>query len=443
MARRFACLLCLVAAPAFAAPPPLVRSSEDTASRICLDYVRPYEDLVLACQDALTEFEHTAFESARILDHLGDALDELDRPVEARAAYRKSIAAFPARDHPWRGLGWSFWGTSDYAEAATAFRTALKLGTTAESLAGLGSSLRRLDMGDDADEVADLFQRSLLISPEYTWVMVEQGWMFFFRAELENAANTFRTVLDIDPEYTNAAYGLSRTLARDGDLAGALDAINAALRVDDQSAVYVTQRAQVLRRLGRKNLALSEARKAMALDPEDQDGFVEAARALRDLGRMAEGFTLLDEVIDKGVGSNFLFYAYANLLADEENWDAALAMMDKAVTFPEVDERDYNMRAFILLRLDRNQEALEATQTSLTLAPDNPTALINVAYAELALGNVEVAVKALLTANEAGVDASDISDFIAYVLSQNRYFLAARLRIEVSKQNQQRTGGNP
>jgi Flp pilus assembly protein TadD len=131
------------------------------------------------------------------------------------------------------------------------------------------------------------------------------------------------------------------------------------------------------------------------------------------------------------------------MLADEENWDAALAMMDKAVTFPDVDERDHNMRAFILLRLDRNQEALEATRTSLEITPDNPTALINVAYAELALGNVEVAVKALLTANKTGVDASDISDFIAYVLSQNRYFLAARLRIEISKQNQRGASETP
>ncbi|NOX72943.1 MAG: tetratricopeptide repeat protein, partial [Alphaproteobacteria bacterium] len=402
---------------------------------------RAYEDLVLACQNALTEFEHTDFERARIYDHQGDALEELGRPTEARAAYHKSIAAFPSRDHPWRGLGWSFWNTSDYPEAVSAFRTALDLGTTAESLAGLGSSLRRQDSGNE--EVADLFERALLISPEYTWVMVEQGWMFFFRAELEDAANTFRTVLDIDSEYTNAAYGLSRTLARDDELDGALDAINDALLIDNQSAVYVTQRARVLRRLGRKNLALSEARKAMVLDPEDQDGFVEAARALRDLGRMAEGYTLLDAAIDKGVGSNFLYYAYASMLADEENWDASLVMMEKALTFPDVDERDHNMRAFILLRLERNQEALVASQTSLALAPDNPTALLNVAYAELALGNTEVAVRALLTANETGVDASDINEFIAYVLSHGRYLLAARLRIEISKQNLKEASKTP
>jgi tetratricopeptide (TPR) repeat protein len=435
MVRHLTVLLYLAAVPAFAAPPPLIRSSEDTASRICLDYERPYEDLVLACQNALTEFQHTDFETARIYDHLGDALDELERPIQARAAFRKSIAAFQSRDHAWRGLGWSYWGTSDYSEAAGAFRTALELDTTAESLAGLGSSLRR--QNSDNDDVPELFERALLISPDYTWAMVEQAWMFFFRGDLEGAASTFRAVLDIDLESSNAAYGLSRTLARDSDLEGALDAINTALLINSQNAVYVTQRAQVLRGLGRSNLALTEARKAIDLDPEDQDGFIEAARALRDLGRMAEGYALLDGAIENGIGSNFLYYSYANMLTDEENWEAALAKVEIAVTFPDVDELDHNMRSYILLQLDRNQEALEASQTSLEFDPGNSTALINMAYAELALGNVEAAVKAMLTANETGVDASDINDFIAFVLSKNRYLLATRLRIEVSKQNLQ------
>lgn len=68
---------------------------------------------------------------------------------------------------------------------------------------------------------------------------------------------------------------------------------------------------------------------------------------------------------------------------------------------------------------------------------------LNVAYGELALGNTENAVVTLLAANKAGADAGEINDFIARVLRQNRHLLAARLRIEVGRQNLKATGASP
>lgn len=130
----------LLTGGALASPPPLIRSSEETASYLCLEFERSSDELALLCHDALDEFAHSNYEMSRLYNNLGEALENLDRRPEARAQYHKAMEIMPLRNGPWRNLAWSYWGENDYGAAEQAFRDALEINITAEALAGLGSS---------------------------------------------------------------------------------------------------------------------------------------------------------------------------------------------------------------------------------------------------------------------------------------------------------------
>ncbi|MFT4999048.1 MAG: tetratricopeptide (TPR) repeat protein [Paracoccaceae bacterium] len=414
-----------------AGAPPLIRSTEETASYLGLEFKRPAKELLLACELGLTEFPHTDTELSRLHTNWGAALEQLDQHDEARGQFRKAILAQALRDEPWRQLGWSYWGTSNYTQSAQAFREALKRHTTAEALAGLGSSLRRMETNDP--EVPALFEQSLLISPDYTWVLVEQAWMFYLKRDYETAIAVFENVLRLDTNYSSAAYGLSLSYSSTENLDKALVYVDQAIQIDPKDVDFVIQRASVLRKLKRNKIALSEARKAIEIDPSLQDGYVETALALRNLGRLPEGLQALDSGVE--IAGNYLFYIYAELLSDDAQWEKSLAMIDKAIATGDVDERDYNLRSFILLNLDRNKAAIEAAQQALNIDPLNRFAHLYVAYSEVGLGNAGKGTKAFLTGYQNGLAASEVSDFIAYLISHSHFLLAAKVRLEVAALN--------
>jgi hypothetical protein len=91
----------------FAEAPPLVRSSEQTQSSICLDFERDYADLAVLCETALTEFRHSDREMARILTNLGRSLVETDRLDEGHARLLEAAEIYPAWDRPWISIGWT------------------------------------------------------------------------------------------------------------------------------------------------------------------------------------------------------------------------------------------------------------------------------------------------------------------------------------------------
>jgi tetratricopeptide (TPR) repeat protein len=110
-------------------------------------------------------------------------------------------------------------------------------------------------------------------------------------------------------------------------------------------------------------------------------------------------------------------------------------MIDKAIATGDVDERDYNLRSFILLNLDRNKAAIEAAQQALNIDPLNRFAHLYVAYSEVGLGNAGKGTKAFLTGYQNGLAASEVSDFIAYLISHSHFLLAAKVRLEVAALN--------
>lgn len=120
------------------------------------------------------------------------------------------------------------------------------------------------------------------------------------------------------------------------------------------------ERAMALERVGRIDEALAEYRRAVDVDP----GFAEAYEAL---GYHYQRRGLLMKSLD----------AFQTLARLEGHYAAY-----------------FNM-GYILVELERYEDALEAFQQCLTLAPDDPSALYEIGYIHYILGNLPQALESL------------------------------------------------
>ena len=406
---------------------PLIRSSEETASALCRAYRRPAEEMVQLCEDALDEFRHTSREIAVFLVNHGKALDELGHPEEARAKYKSALELKPSHEPGWRNLGWSHWDDNSFPEAEAAFRKALDLKVSAEAMAGLGSVLRKVDA--HSAEAKQLLEGAILISPDYNWTRVELGWFHYNRWENKEAMAYFKAALKRDQGYHQAAYGLARTLNRLRDFDGANVAISRAIEADAENATYFAQRSSILRNADRPKQALKDAMQAMSLDADLADGYVAGAWALTDLGRMPEALDLMFSGADQQFKTSYFHYNHADLLTRDERWSDALVAIDRALASADHDQHDFNLRAWILLVLERPAEAKLATNASLELAAENLTALFYRAFAEVNLGDVALALETFRLARMNGLNDADTDDFIALLIRKGHWAAAGMARM--------------
>lgn len=430
-----AVLLGAMPAPAFAGAPPLRPGAGGAAAGLCLAYRRPARELALSCEQALAEYGGDSRRLSVLHNNFGRALDELGRREAARAQYRLAIGLQPLAPAPWRNLGWSLWSDDRYAEAEQAFRRALALRVSADSLAGLAASLRMQER--DAQEAMRLLERALALNPGYSWAMVEKGWLHLDAGEYAEAQDLFARALAIDGEYASAAYGLARALSWQQDFDAALGAINRALGLEAEDTTYLAFRAFIYRQLGEGRRALADGMRVMALAPGSDEGYVQTARALALLGRMDEALDVMQTGLEGGADSVFFHYAHADILSDAGRWEEALASIDRGLRLPGVDETDYNLRAYILINMGRDAEAAQASRAALEFAPADLVALLNLAYAEAGQGRTDRALVALLRARAAGLESADIDEFIMFALSNKQYLLAARVRQAMSGAGQE------
>lgn len=404
-----------------------VQATDSEAAAFCRAYKLPKPEIIEQCQSALADEDISNAERGLFLTNLGRALRKLDRDNEALEALTQAVAFAPDHPRAWRETGWLLYGRKEYPKATDAFQRAVDLKKTASSLAGLGGSIWRGD--GDMKQAETQLLAAIELDPGWSWPKAELGWLYEDLSEWSKSLEQFTKAIEFNQESSSSFFGASIAHNNLGDEELALTAINKALEINSGSVNYLVYRAELHRELGRHSRALNDANTAAILDPMRAKAVIEAAYALRNLDRSPEALDLLAAADSRGIGGNYFHFNYADTLANDAIWAKALVQIDKAISAGGTSEMDYNLRSYILLNLDRYQDAIDAAQKALAIQPNFSTAMLNAAYAHADLGQSNDLVAMMKRAVGAGVSQQDIDTLLVYLNDNNNALLAMRLRL--------------
>lgn len=191
------------------------------------------------------------------------------------------------------------------------------------------------------------------------------------------AIDHFNAILKQNPVHAAASAGLSLAYSlryisngRDGTWLQQADAASQqALALDNQLALSHVARAWVLEFQGKRDDALSATANALNLDPQNLLGLVGKARLLIQMGKFELAKTVLDSTTQLYPKERLVPMFRGIMLYRQGNYASA----EKAFrTCIELDPRSTSAYAYlnaVLLRLNRNDEALLVLQRGLQFQP--------------------------------------------------------------------------
>ncbi|MEO5372805.1 MAG: tetratricopeptide repeat protein [Alphaproteobacteria bacterium] len=141
--------------------------------------------------------------------------------------------------------------------------------------------------------------------------------------------------------------------------------------------------------------AAANYRTLYAQTPDDPDVALGLARMLRYIGEIREATAVLDDATTRFGATGPLLLENGKLQIAMDRHDMALAALERA---RGVDPANWQVHSSIGVALDhllRHQEAQGAYRTALTLAPDNPTILNNLALSLAQSGALDQALSTL------------------------------------------------
>ncbi len=425
---RFSCSTIFLALPQLAiAAPPVVASSEETATSICIDFERSNADLLTACLQALDEPGLGKTNRGEVLQNLAYLYMVSDDFQLSEDFSLQAIELTPLDAGLHSTRGWNFWSADQMDEARSSFQLAIDLGPEYDALAGMANILRAVD--GDTTGALELLELSLAIEPDYRWGLVEKGWTLGDLQNWQAAEASFRKSIEVD-EWSQSGYlGLAEALQEQRRDDEALTVLNTAVEFGgDQVPRILVERAGALRFAEKPGAAIKDAEAAIKLAPEYQWGYVEHARALRDLGKLGRAIEVLETGAHLVEGGNGLYYWLADFLSDDGRNAEAMAAIDRAIVVNDSFAADHVLRAYIALQLDDADLALEAATTAVALDADSRAAHYQAARAYAVLDQPTEAVASFDAAIAAGLDHDLIGDFAATMIANGHLLHALKLR---------------
>ncbi|WP_108859940.1 lipopolysaccharide assembly protein LapB [Ruegeria sp. Alg231-54] len=406
---------------------PLLTNSQETYVSTCLDQSDTPERIIEICQHGLGNVGASDRQRIEMLDKLAWAYYDLDDIGQADDAFAEILTLNPDAELGLQGLAWVYYNRDDCAAATAMFRQAVSRKPNASNMAGLAASARRAGEMDFAD-FEEMMQTALALNPEYTWAMRELVWKLVDHNRQNEALSLFRTTSELDPYDPYAEYGVAFLLSEQNDWEAAFDHVSRALELKPDFVTALSRRSLILLMLDRPKQALKDAEAVIEAEPGDSDGYVRKARALSDLGQRSQAHEVL-ELAESRVGpGSYLLYWWANLLADDLEYEAALFHIRRSVALEGVDRFDNRLHADIALGPGHTDEARDAIDQALGLYPDGEFEQYTNALVLLAEGRFDAAESMFDSATAAGLHQDYLSDFLAALVAEGRFMQAIKMR---------------
>ena len=420
-------LLTIVPLAGFAKP--LVTSSEDNLARVCLARVEAPDRLVRACDAALMDARLTQSQRAELIVARADGYlwqSHYDKAVED---YRTATNINALSVDAWNGLGWALWELNDDQGALEAFEQSLVIEASVQGLGGKAALARRLGIIDNIEARA-LLGAALAIDPDYIWAVRELAWSHFEDGQFAEALAQFEEALDIEPRDVNARYGMGRSLVSQGNPEEALAWFNDILLDAPDDFGAMVYRIIALRDLDRNAQALRFSDRLIEAYPERATGYIQKAKSLMGLERRQDAidtYVAAEELVGP---DNALLYWHADTLTEDGQFEAALAVIERAVGLDGADHSDHLLKSYIALALKDYSLARSAAEASLAMGSQDPWAHYYIAITLIHEGDTENGMRRFDLAIQSGLPADRIGAFASELVDAGRYFEAAQLRLK-------------
>ncbi|MBX9773966.1 MAG: tetratricopeptide repeat protein [Xanthobacteraceae bacterium] len=279
---------------------------------------------------------------------------------------RHALALAPddARSH--RLLGAALAQLGRHAEALSSIERALALAPSARSHGLRGDSLAALGRNEEA--VAS-YDQALAMAPLSVEDWCNRGLALHELKRHEEAIASFDRALAVTDTFCLAHFNRGNALIALGRLDEAVESFDRALLNAGEFAPAHFGRGTALAALQRHPTAIESFDRAIAIDPDYADAHEGRANSLERLGQDQDALASLDRVpATSGRRSALVMKAF--ILLKLRRMQEALACCDRALAVTGNDPRVLRLRTDILIELDRIDEA---TRTFDRIGPGNGT----------------------------------------------------------------------
>jgi tetratricopeptide (TPR) repeat protein len=334
----------------------------------------------------------------------GDALQALNRPDEAIAAYDRALHLDPNHVETLaRKANTLLFSQQQYEEALAVFDQAVEIDATnpdlwsdrsivllnlqrnEEALASADKAIQiqsnhpyaLANRGDALfalnrqDEAIAAYQQAQMAAPDYPYPFIRHGDVLRFLEQYADAIEPYDQAIAIDRRNSDAWAGKGYALNGLGQSTEALAAFDRAVEANPNSVYALSGRAALLDVLGRHEAALAATEQVLAIDPTYFDGWLTKSSTLLKLRRLDEAIEAADRAIELSP-DNPIFQAEAwtrkaNAVYESGRLEESLPVYQKVIElYPEGDVGWSNLSE-LLNRLKRYAEALEAANKALEI----------------------------------------------------------------------------
>jgi tetratricopeptide (TPR) repeat protein len=321
---------------------------------------------------------------------------ESDRTQEAMASFKEALRLNPgaAVAHNYLGAVYAAAGDLDQAiaEGEMAVRIDPDLVIAHNNLGTYYTNKGELERARSSIGTA------LALDPQYAEAHNNLGNIDYAAGRMSRAITSYDRALDIRPNYVEALTNRGLLLGELSRFPEAIESLNKAISIDgDWTPAYIG--------LGKAYLAeqrFVEARqsfeRALELDAKSPEAYEWLARSLVAEGQQAMAKQVLKQGLREVPEAETLHYAYGQMLAQEENFEASIGHLQSAIQFSgdgleapiPLDELHHTL-AGALLMSGQVEEGISQLERALVLNSDNVMALNDLGFVLEQLGRLDEA----------------------------------------------------
>ena len=192
----------------------------------------------------------------------------------------------------------------------------------------------------------------------------------------EEAKNLFEKALEIDPSNGATLFELAQIYAQDNQYGTATSYAERAYASDKNNRWYGQILAQLYGETGRWNDAIKVMQSLIERDPDNYENYYRLGSLLSAQGENKAALTLLDQVEERFGPSEDLSMQRQMIYIELKQYDLALAEANRLIAAHPEEVRYMGIKAEILEKAGRNDEATALYQEMLGMDPENGLVLL-------------------------------------------------------------------
>ena len=359
--------------------------------------------------------------------NLGNALQDMEKPDEAIACYRRALEITPGNADVCNNLGNTLRSQGKLDQAVAYYRRALDLRSDfAEAHNNLGVALKQQGK---ADQAIVCWRRALELKPLIAETHSNLGNALRERGKPEDAIACYHRALELRPDYAEAHGNLGNALQDLGRLEEAVASYRRAVDLKPEFAEAHNNLGVFLKNLGRLDEAVASYRRAVELKPYDANGYSNLGVALKEQGELDEAIASCRRAVE--LRSDFA-EAHNNLgvaLKEQGRLLEAVACCRRALELKPNFAEAYSNLANALRELGKLDEAVVCYRRALDLKPHYAEAHSNLGNVLKDQGKLDEAVAAYRRALELKPDFAEAHGNLGSVLRGDRRASGGRTRL--------------